>query len=427
VIDYGALPPEINSARMYAGAGSGPMLAAAGAWDVLAEELSLTAAALDMTITDLTSGPWRGPSATAMATAALPFTTWFKTTAAQAELAASQAKAAAAAFEAAFAMTVPPPVVAANRAQLMMLVATNFFGQNTPAIAATEAHYAAMWAQDAAAMYSYAGGSAAASQLSEFNSPPQTTNPGAPAGQAAATTQAAGNSATSQTLTTTQSLAQAGTATGSPATPASGTAGGGTTGAGTAGGGTAGGGTAGGGTAGGSTVPPAVTSLLQQWTSLNRLLGGGLGPTPIGDSASQALITWEHAPKAYTGIRDALANASQAAKAPGTAGFVAPGTGGGMPAATLSRGMQIGGLSVPQSWPVAPGSANPATLVSSRVAAAAEGAAASEAGMMSRAGVPGMAGLPGASAAAAGGPTGFRFVPRYGYRHKMMQRPPSAG
>lgn len=255
---------------MYAGAGSGPMLAAATAWDVLAEELSLTAAAVDMTIADLTSGPWRGPSATAMAAAALPFTTWFKTTAAQAELAASQAKAAAAAFEAAYAMTVPPPVVLANRVQLMTLVATNFFGQNTPAIAATEAHYAAMWAQDAAAMYGYAGGSAAASQLSEFTSPPQTTNPAAPAGQAVATTQAAGNSAatqaSSQALTTAQSLAQAGTATGSPAAPGSGT------------------------------VPPTTAALQQmvnQLTTYTRLANSSMGLFRIGDSVGQGLNGWE--------------------------------------------------------------------------------------------------------------------------------------
>jgi PPE-repeat protein len=57
-----------------------------------------------------------------------------------------------AAYEAAFAMTVPPPVIAANRALLLMLVATNFLGQNTPAIMATEAEYAEMWAQDAGAM-----------------------------------------------------------------------------------------------------------------------------------------------------------------------------------------------------------------------------------------------------------------------------------
>ena len=71
-----------------------------------------------------------------MAAAATPYVAWMSATAGQAELAGAQAQAAAAAYEAAFAMTVPPPLIAANRAQLMMLVATNFFGQNTPAIAA---------------------------------------------------------------------------------------------------------------------------------------------------------------------------------------------------------------------------------------------------------------------------------------------------
>ena len=64
----------------------------------------------------------------------------------------NQAKAAVAAYEAAFAATVPPPVIEANRALLMMLIATNILGQNTPAIAATEADYMEMWAQDSAAM-----------------------------------------------------------------------------------------------------------------------------------------------------------------------------------------------------------------------------------------------------------------------------------
>jgi PPE-repeat protein len=116
-------------------------------------------------------------------------------TASQAVEAATQAKAAVAAYEAAFAMTVPPTVVAANRALLLMLTATNFFGQNTPAIMATEAEYVEMWAQDAAAMYGYAGASSAASTLTPFTAPAQTTSPAGLAGQAAAVTQAAGTSA----------------------------------------------------------------------------------------------------------------------------------------------------------------------------------------------------------------------------------------
>ena len=120
-----------------------------------------------------------------MAAAAAPYMEWMTTAAAQAEQTATQAKAAAAAYEAAFAMTVPPPLIAANRSLLMTLIATNIFGQNTAAIAATETDYAEMWAQDAAAMYGYAGSSAAASTLTPFSSPPPTTNPAGLTGQAA--------------------------------------------------------------------------------------------------------------------------------------------------------------------------------------------------------------------------------------------------
>jgi len=122
-------------------------------------------------------------------------------TGAQAEETASQAKLAAAAYEAAFAATVPPPVIAANRALLAALVATNLLGQNTAAIAATEADYAEMWAQDAAAMYAYAGSAATASTLTSFTEPPQTTNAAGPATQAAAVAQSAtvsGSSTASQ-------------------------------------------------------------------------------------------------------------------------------------------------------------------------------------------------------------------------------------
>ncbi|MCA2323298.1 PPE domain-containing protein, partial [Mycobacterium intracellulare] len=35
-MDFGALPPEFNSARMYSGPGSASMMAAAWAWNMLA-------------------------------------------------------------------------------------------------------------------------------------------------------------------------------------------------------------------------------------------------------------------------------------------------------------------------------------------------------------------------------------------------------
>lgn len=194
-MDFATLPPEINSGRMYAGPGAGPMLAAAAAWDALAAELQSTANAYQSVVSGLVAGPWSGPSSVSMAAAAASYVTWLNATAAQAAETATQAKAAAAAYQEAFSTTVPPPVIAANRALLMKLVATNIFGRNAPAIAATEARYAEMWAHDAAVMYAYAGSSASATKLTSFSPPQQNTNPAGAAGQSAAVGQATSTSA----------------------------------------------------------------------------------------------------------------------------------------------------------------------------------------------------------------------------------------
>ena len=194
-MDYAVLPPEINSARIYAGPGSGPMLAAASAWETVAAELHSTATSYQSAIAELTAGPWLGPAAAAMAAAAAPYVTWLSTAAEQAEQTGNRAVLAAAAYEAAFAETVPPPVVAGNRSLLTALVATNFFGQNTSAIATTEAQYGEMWAQDTGAMQSYAASAASATRLEPFNSPPSSTSTSGPADQAAAVTEATGTTA----------------------------------------------------------------------------------------------------------------------------------------------------------------------------------------------------------------------------------------
>lgn len=171
MIGFAFLPPEVNSGRMYSGPGSGSMLAAAASWDALAAELDSTAQVCRPVLATLTALHWHGPASAAMAAAAAPYLSWLRITAEQARQTAMQARAAAAAYELAHAMTVPPPAVTANRVELVSLITTNFFGQNTAAIAATEAQYAEYWAQDAAAMSGYAAGSAAASELSPFTSP----------------------------------------------------------------------------------------------------------------------------------------------------------------------------------------------------------------------------------------------------------------
>ena len=192
-MDFAILPPEINSGRMYTGPGSGPMLAAAAAWDGLAAELHSAAASYGSVISELSAGPWLGAASAAMTAAAERYMAWMQSTAAQAEQTATQAKAAAAAYEVTFAAMVPPPMIAANRALLQALVATNLFGQNTPAIAATETLYAEMWAQDATAMYGYAGASASATTLPPFTPAPRTTT----GASAAGSTQAAASQLTS--------------------------------------------------------------------------------------------------------------------------------------------------------------------------------------------------------------------------------------
>ena len=194
-MDFGTYPPEINSARMYAGPGATPMLTAAEAWQGLAAELHSAANSYQSVVSGLTAGSWLGPASASMAAAAASYVSWLNATAAQAEETAGHAKAAVAAYQAAFTSTVPPPMVAANRAQLTTLVATNLFGRNTQKIAANEAQYAEMWAQDTAAMYGYAASSASATTLTPFTPPQQNTNPGGSTGQAAAVSQAAGTSA----------------------------------------------------------------------------------------------------------------------------------------------------------------------------------------------------------------------------------------
>lgn len=166
------------------------MLVAAASWDALAAELASAAENYGSVIARLTGMHWWGPASTSMLAMSAPYVEWLERTAAQTKQTATQARAAAAAFEQAHAMTVPPALVTANRAELKALIASNLLGQNTAAIAAIEAQYAEMWAQDAAAMYGYATTSAAARQLTPFSSPQQTTNPAGLAAQNAAVTQA---------------------------------------------------------------------------------------------------------------------------------------------------------------------------------------------------------------------------------------------
>ena len=376
-MDFGIYPPEINSGRMYTGPGSGPMMAAAQAWGSLADELYTAASGYQSVVSELTDGIWSGPSSAAMGAAAASYVEWLSATAAQAEQTAAQATAAAAGYEAAFAMTVPPPEIAANRSLLAVLVATNFLGQNTPAIAATEAQYAEMWAQDAVAMYGYAGSSAEATVLTPFAAPSQNTNLGGTASQAAAVGQAASASA-GNAQSTISAVPQA----------LSGAA------------------------------APAQSSLLDTLSNLESVFLGA--PNDLATLflllPMDALSGPADLPVSYLGT---VAGQNTDGIISGWEGVVPwPGSGpapvqafpatltgpGGVPAPTMSAGMgqanTIGGLSVPSNWTVAAPEIRPVALTSPLTDAGPAAAAAPlEAGSASSFNQMGLAGMAGQAVA----------------------------
>lgn len=355
-VDYAMLPPEVNSGWMYAGPGSGSLMAAAAAWSGLAAELSSATANYQDVVAELAGEAWQGPAATSMAAAAAPFVHWMGTTAAQAEQVATQARAAAAAYETAFAATVPPPVIASNRTRLAMLMATNMLGQNTAAIAANQAEYGEMWAQDAAAMYSYASASAAAATLTPFSPPPQSSNPAGEANQAAAVNQA-GATAGSSTASALQDLA---------------------------------------GPAAQGGVPGPIQSLIDSWlgftgtpliSSANQLAGSfGLsmvnyGAGPFNSSAFQMLEL--SGMLGAGGVNGTAAGQAAAAAALPAAALTSEVSGVGTTlagssspvSAGLGQASSIRGLSVPQSWATAPASLatnSPAALYSAAALPSAE-------------------------------------------------------
>ncbi|OBJ67135.1 PPE family protein [Mycobacterium colombiense] len=406
MVDYGAFPPEFNSARIYSGPGSGSFVAAASAWSALAAELNSAALSYDNVITSLSSEEWTGTASATMAQAAQPYVTWLTTTAAQAEEAATQARAAAAAYETALASSVPPPLIAANRTQSQQLQATNVLGQNTPLIAQLEAQYGEYWAQDAGAMYSYAGQSSSATKVTQFQKAPEVANQSGQANQAAAVTNASANSTATNTSKTLQSLAQPAASTTTQATTQA-------------------------TTAATTTTDPLseVWFLLTGQTSLPT----NLGTLVNGYSPFAGLFyNTEGLPYFSTGMANTF---TQIAKSVGAIGGAAPAAakalpglgglggmlGGGAaaahPVAALGSAASVGGkLSVPVAWSGAP--AAPAlghAIPVSSISAAPEAA-----------GGPGnlLGGMPLAGAGAAGhGVAG----PKYGFRPTVMARPPFAG
>lgn len=399
-MDFGAFPPELNSARIYTGPGSGPMMAAAAAWDKMAAELSAAEFAYQGVINGLVSEGWMGPASNAMAAAATPYMVWMGTTAAQVEQAAIQAKAAAAAFDAAYAMTVAPPLIVANRSQLAALVATNFLGQNAAAIAATEAHYGQMWAQDAAAMYGYAAASAAATKVTPFSAPHEVADPAGQAAQQGATSQAAGTAAASNAQSTlSQAMTNTPQALQALATPVDAP-------------------TTGGEVISAGDLGNAMTNLMSSSFSPMGLAGITQAGADIAVIRGAALAAADPLGLGAVDPMDMLLPGMLGPGGLGALGAGLPNAGIGAASASMGHAAAVGGLSVPQSWAAAvPTTAAPGTSV-----------AATGWTVAAHAPEPGAAGMPGVPLAGAGQGRNYGFAaPRYGFKPTVMARPVVAG
>jgi PPE-repeat protein len=440
-MDFGAIPPEINSARMIAGPGSGPMLAAATAWNGLAAELQSGASSYASVISEL-ADEWQGPSSASMEEAATPYVAWLTAAAGQAEQTAAQARAAASAYQTAASMMVPLAEIGANRIQLAALTATNIFGQNTPAIAANEAQYGEMWAQDAATMYGYAGTSAAASRLTSFTSPPSTTNPAGAASQAAAVTQASGTATgTGVQSTLSQLLSSIQTTLQSLASPSSSTSstsglsgilswllGGSSSGPSTTTTGLLGGLIS---TSSGFSLGGLETSLLAEYGYLPGFMGMFLANDAMAPAFGTAITQAMTAPVAAGAAAAPLVGgaAAGASAAGGALGSGFAGGWGGL--AGLGQAASVGALSVPQSWGWAatPQAALGGALLGGPLASALPGVNPGAAGGLPlAAGVPlMMGGLPRAAGLAAAAGVGGAVASKYGPRLTAVLRSPAAG
>ncbi len=402
-IDFGALPPEVTSAMMYSGPGSSSMVAAASAWNALAAELASAAQGYGKVGTQLASEEWLGPASAAMAQAVEPYVTWMTTTAGQAEHAATQAQSAAAAFEAAFASVVPPPLIAANRAELAQALQTNTLGQNNGVIAQLESQYAEMWAQDAAAMYNYAGSSATASKVTPFAAAPAISNPAATTTQAAAVSAAAATPAASIQSSLQGFLSQITGQLGLLSSPSV------------------------------SQLTSGNPILTQIWFLLS---GQTTLPTNLGtfmqgyNNYSSFFYNTEGLPYFSVGMGNfgvqmaktagLLTTAAPAAaalpKPPGIGGILGTGAGAGSQvAAGLGTGAHVGHLAVPSSWP----GASAAPTVRPAVQAISEPITSPESGAANVVG-----GMP---VAGTGTGRGIGAGPRYGFKPTVMARPLPAG
>jgi PPE-repeat protein len=200
---------------------------------------------------------------------------------------------------------------------------------------ATEADYVEMWAQDAAAMYGYAGASTAASALTPFTTPLESTNPSGVGAMAAAVTQAAGTSAGTgaQTVAPLSSAAVPGALPGFASTVASSST---------------------------STSPLSSLSTMTSSsavTSGTSLVSGAASSMSMSASGASMLGSAGSLMNAFGPATATFAQTFQMSGSvmstgvgSGAGALSSPGFGGTAVTATAGRAASLGAMSVPQGW-----------------------------------------------------------------------------
>ncbi len=151
---WGALPPEVNTSRLMAGAGPAPMMQAAAGWEALGISLETQADELAASLASLAQ-MWQGIGSERAIQASMPMVTWLRGLSLQAQKRALQAAAQATAYSSALATTPQLPEIELNHTTNAVLNATNFLGVNTVPIGLNEADYVRMWEQAATVMGAY--------------------------------------------------------------------------------------------------------------------------------------------------------------------------------------------------------------------------------------------------------------------------------
>lgn len=174
-MEWGALPPEFNSAGFWFGPGASSFLSSAAQLLEVAAGIIANLGGHEAVAAALAAA-WPDPTGEFAVLANVPHLLWQARLAGMLLDAAARIEATGSAFESLKAATPTPGEIGENQTEHVALQAHNFLGMLTPAIAANRANYSRMWVTAAGNKYEYAAASASGVQaIPPLDPPPPTT------------------------------------------------------------------------------------------------------------------------------------------------------------------------------------------------------------------------------------------------------------